>query len=194
LEVTLLRFYNFVFAASVFLLNPLNTSASCITLSWTATGDDGYTGVAKQYDIRYSLEYLTEANWNSAPQARCPLSPKPAGQRETLIVGDLQGGQTYYFALKVADERNNWSAMSNVVARVAPPDVCIGVVGNANCSDDDDVTIGDLSQIVGYLFQEGIICCTKEADTDGNGLITIGDISRIIDHLFINQILLANCD
>lgn len=175
-------------------LRPANTDASCVVLSWTATGDDGYAGVAQKYDIRYSLEYITEDNWNSNEMARCYLTPKPAGERETLVVDGLEGERTYYFAMKVADERSNWSALSNVISRVAPPDKCVGVAGNANCSADGLVTIGDISQCIGYLYLSGYLCCMNEADVDKNGYVSIGDISLMIDHLYMSQQSLPDCD
>jgi len=185
-----------VFALLVVALwsRPANTDASCVVLSWTATGDDGYSGVAKEYDVRYSLEYITEANWNSTSVARCYLTPKPSGQRETLVIDGLESDRTYYFAMKVADEHANWSALSNVVARVAPPDKCLGSTGNANCSDDDLVTIGDVTQCISYLYMNGYLCCTSEADADKNGYVSIGDISLMIDHLYMAQLPLDPCD
>ena len=40
-------------------------------------------------------------------------APKSAGQPETLTVTGLTPSTTYYFALKIADEIPNWSALSN---------------------------------------------------------------------------------
>lgn len=37
-----------------------------VTLKWTAPGDDGNTGTATTYDIRYSKNPITEANWGDA--------------------------------------------------------------------------------------------------------------------------------
>jgi hypothetical protein len=87
-----------------------------IELTWTATGDDGSTGTASVYDIRYSLVPLTAQNWGNASQVTGEPVPQPAGSAETFIVGDLDPDATLYFAIRVADEAGNWSALSNVTS------------------------------------------------------------------------------
>ena len=44
------------------------SSAGEIDLTWTAPGDDNVTGTATSYDIRYSTETITSANWDEAVQ------------------------------------------------------------------------------------------------------------------------------
>jgi chitodextrinase len=87
-----------------------------ITLVWTAPGDDGWTGTAAQYDIRYSLSPLTEAVWPSAAQAAGEPAPKPGGSADTFVVTGLSPTTNYYFALKTADDEGNWSAKSNIAS------------------------------------------------------------------------------
>lgn len=96
--------------------------AESITINWTAAGDDGSSGQASQYDIRFSTTPLTEANWNQAFQADNEPTPKAAGSAESYAVDNLLPGNTYYIALKVADEVPNWSAMSNVLIVQIPED------------------------------------------------------------------------
>lgn len=93
------------------------TTPTSVTLTWTAKGDDGSAGVATQYDVRYSTSAITDANWGSATQVSGEPTPKTAGQAETLTVAGLAPSTTYFFALKIADEIPNWSALSNVVSR-----------------------------------------------------------------------------
>jgi hypothetical protein len=95
-----------------------------ITLVWTAPGDDGWTGTAARYDIRYSQSPLTEAVWPSATQAEGAPPPKPGGSRDTFVVTGLSPTSYYYFALKTADAAGNWSAKSNIAsaATTAKPD------------------------------------------------------------------------
>ena len=94
-----------------------------LRLSWTASGDDGMVGLASSYDMRYSTSPITEANFASATPVPLPqgMTPKAPGQAETLLVTDLTPGSTYYFALKVADEMPNWSALSNPVTVTMDP-------------------------------------------------------------------------
>jgi thermitase len=91
-------------------------TTNSVTLGWTATGSNGYSGTASQYDIRYSTSPITEASWNSATQCTGEPAPQPAGSRESFKVAGLSSGTMYYFALKAADNVMNWSDLSNVVS------------------------------------------------------------------------------
>ena len=87
-----------------------------LTLTWTAPGDDGASGQAAAYDIRYSTTYISNGNFEQA--AAVPNAPQPAsgGSAESLVVQGLVRGTVYYFALKTTDERGNISPMSNWVS------------------------------------------------------------------------------
>lgn len=89
-------------------------TSSSVDLSWTAPGDDGATGTATTYDVRYSTSTITEGNWASATQASGEPSPQVAGSGETFTVTGLSATTTYYFAIKTSDEVPNESAISNV--------------------------------------------------------------------------------
>ena len=91
-----------------------NPALDFVTLSWTAPGDDWNTGTASEYDIRYSTQPITEANWDEAIQCEAEPAPQPAGSSEVFTVTGLAPGATYYFALKTADEIPNWSGLSNI--------------------------------------------------------------------------------
>jgi uncharacterized protein (TIGR02145 family) len=76
-------------------------------------------------------------------------------------------------------------------------DCCVGRVGDANVSGDDEPTIGDVSVLIDAKFItgacDGILNCLTEADVNQSGGasptcddITIGDISILIDYLFIS--------
>ncbi len=93
-----------------------------VTLTWTAPGDDGTTGTATQYDIRYSTTAITAANWGAATQVNAEPSPKVAGSAETFTVTGLATSRTFYFAIKTADEVANWSNLSNVVSKATTGD------------------------------------------------------------------------
>ncbi len=91
-----------------------NATAASITLTWTAPGDDGSSGTASVYDIRYSTSPITDANWDGAVQVDNEPGPQTAGSNESFTVGGLNPDTTYYFAIKTADEVPNWSGLSNV--------------------------------------------------------------------------------
>ena len=95
-----------------------------VTLTWTATGDDGTTGTARSYDVRYSTSPITDASWPTATHAVGEPSPLPYGSPETFEVEGLNSGTTYSFALKVRDNVGNESGLSNV----APASTSTGTI------------------------------------------------------------------
>ncbi len=89
-----------------------NPTVSSIRLSWTATGDDGTSGTASSYDLRYSTAPITAASFSQAVQVAGLPAPLASGAAESFTVGSLSGGTTYYFAIKVADELGNSSTLN----------------------------------------------------------------------------------
>ncbi|MBI3305117.1 fibronectin type III domain-containing protein [Candidatus Parcubacteria bacterium] len=100
--------------AAVTDLTASGATASSINLSWTAPGDDGTTGTASSYDIRYSTSAITDANWGSATQVSGEPSPLVAGSAQSMTVSGLSASTLYYFAMKTSDEIPYVSALSNV--------------------------------------------------------------------------------
>jgi hypothetical protein len=101
-------------------------------LCWTAPGDDGWSGRAEAYDLRYSTSPITEASFtNATPVAGVP-PPGRGGSEECVTVEGLASEPIYYFALRARDEAGNWSPLSNVAtfptqhAGVTPPALAIG--------------------------------------------------------------------
>ncbi|MCX7995137.1 MAG: lamin tail domain-containing protein [candidate division WOR-3 bacterium] len=91
-----------------------NAGTNYAKLRWTAPGDDGNSGRASYYDIRFALFPITETNFYSANACTGEPPPSYAGQIDSFIVTGLSPGTLYYFALKTADEDSNWSLISNV--------------------------------------------------------------------------------
>ena len=100
-----------------------NPTHNSIILTWTAPGDDGNSGTASLYDIRYSHSAIADTNWTSSWRIYNEPKPRAAGEAETLLCIDLTADETYYFALKTADEERNWSALSNIASEVTIFDV-----------------------------------------------------------------------
>jgi hypothetical protein len=86
---------------------------SSLALQWVSPGDDGTTGQASGYDIRYSLAVITDQNWDLTTEIPNTLLPKPAGQIELYVVKGLPSAHDVYFALKTYDEASNVSRLSN---------------------------------------------------------------------------------
>ena len=86
-----------------------------VLLEWTATGDDGTSGQAAMYDVRYRVAGpINETNFPDATAVPV-LSPRPAGTRERLNSSGLSPDTIYWFAIRAADEVPNWSPISNIV-------------------------------------------------------------------------------
>jgi hypothetical protein len=100
------------------------SSWNSIRLSWTTPGDDSLSGLASQFDLRYSLSPITAANFASAIRWIPMPVPAAPGTRQSVTVTGLTPATTYYFAIKTADDVPNWSLISNVVsqATTAVPD------------------------------------------------------------------------
>ncbi len=117
----LIRLNLLIILTLFFCLNPLTASevyGADATLTWTAPGDDGNSGQADRYDIRYATFLITDANWGSCTVVPNPPAPSIAGELETFVVSGLNTSTTYYFAVKTADEADNWSGLSNVFSVV----------------------------------------------------------------------------
>ena len=102
-----------------------------VALNFTATGDDGDSGLAAAYDLRYSIDPIDSSNFYQATAAEV-AGPQTPGTAERIEVEGLDNDSTYYLALRVEDESDNISPLSNVV------EVTLGSTG-----DDDDDTSGD---------------------------------------------------
>ena len=116
-------------------------TTSSVALSWTAPGDDGATGTATTYDVRYSTSTITAGNWASATPATGEPAPSVAGSAETFTVTGLSESTTYYFAIKTSDEVPNESGLSNVpsaaTATTAPDAVTDLATGTVTTSSVD---------------------------------------------------------
>ena len=58
-------------------------TSNSVRLSWTTPGDDSLTGVATQFDLRYSTSAITAANFASATRWTGTPSPGVAGTQQT---------------------------------------------------------------------------------------------------------------
>lgn len=99
------------------------SSPASIQLTWTAPGDDGATGAAASYLVRYSNSaILTQTDWDNAfPVAGGIPIPQPAGSAETMTVSGLAPGAVFYFAVRAQDEQPNLAGLSNSPSATAGP-------------------------------------------------------------------------
>jgi len=128
------------------------TTEVTATVAWTAVGDDSLTGTATSYDLRYSTSPITAANWSSATQAAGEPTPGAAGTAQSHTVTGLSRQTTYYFALRVADDAGNVSAISNVPSATTPDQTRPAAITNL---------------AVGFVWVEPTVAWTPAAATAG---------------------------
>ena len=91
-------------------LTPDVVTCYTVTLSWTATGDDGTlvgSGPVASFDMRRSTSSIsTETAWSSALPITSPAlpTPAPAGSDYSYTASGLSKNTTYYFALRERDD------------------------------------------------------------------------------------------
>jgi hypothetical protein len=95
-----------------------SSGAGTVTLAWTAPGEDSLCGRAYRYDLRFSEQPITPQTFQQATPAQGLPTPTAPGTIQSFALEGLKSGVTYYFAIKTADQAGNWSAMSNVIARL----------------------------------------------------------------------------
>jgi len=85
-----------------------------IKLTWTEPGDDGMTGTASLYDVRYSTtaNIEDEGDFNGADAWSQNWQPGDGGSARTEIVTGLTQSVTYYWAIKAQDDEGLWSTWS----------------------------------------------------------------------------------
>jgi hypothetical protein len=118
-------------------------STTALLLSLTSPGDDGNSGTATEYDVRYSQSTINAGNFGAATQVSGEPAPQPAGTYQEIIVTGLTRCRTYYFAMKTRDEFCNWSDLSNVFS------VQTLCSGNGTCGGSSPVLIADSRADVG---------------------------------------------
>ncbi|MBO6576995.1 MAG: S8 family serine peptidase [Rhodothermales bacterium] len=95
--------------------------ADDIELTWFAPGDDGTSGRAMGYQLRYAAEPPGQ-DWAGWWEAATPVDlprPSAAFTEETFVISALADGQNWFFLLRAEDDGRNLSPFSNL-ARIAP--------------------------------------------------------------------------
>lgn len=72
---------------------------------------------------------------------------------------------------------------------------CNGATGNADCSENDESDISDITRLIDYLYiSHNELCCMAEADVDiSGGDPDISDITYLIDYLYLTHKALPDC-
>jgi len=91
-----------------------------VTLSWTAPGNDGMSGTAREYLLRYQSDepITSQSDFNDAQSVSNVPAPKPAGTPQSVTI-PVEQGSSYYFAL-VATDMLNASPLATIERDVTP--------------------------------------------------------------------------
>jgi hypothetical protein len=159
-----------------------------VTLSFTAPGDDGATGTATAYEIRYLAGAAcptTAANFATGTLVVPVAAPHAAGTLENVPVTGLTAGTSYCFMMRAADEVPNFSALSNVATATTtaatvtdntPPAVPVlqetaittTTIDLAWVASGDDGETGTATAR-GISFQSGAACASFSSANFGSG-------------------------
>ena len=137
-----------------------------VTLTWTAPGNDEYTGRASSYDIRYSTSSMqTEQDFANASIFGNVPQPNEAGTIEIFTASGLLPGTRYYFRIRAVD---NWGNKGDLSDEVTVRTLSAGqVVEDFDRETEEDKTIGD-----------DWIINTNEYDIEWNAGINEGEFSN----------------
>ena len=144
-------------------LSVVSSSATSLTVAWTASGDDGGTGSATSYDLRWSTTPITDgASFLAATHVDGIPSPAAAGTMETVVISGLIGDTHYYVALRIADEVPNESPLSNILSTTTADGI-------------PPAAVSDLS-VVSSSATSLTVAWTASGDDGGTGSATSYDL------------------
>jgi subtilisin family serine protease len=152
-------------------LRVVSQTSYSLTLAWTATGDDGDTGTATSYDIRYSTSPIDDAGFATAIRIDHAASPLPAGAAEQEEARGLAMQTTYSFALRAFDEWGNVGPISNIATgtTLGPPHLEI-----SPAALDADLPVGGVITRTLTLANSGVGHLVYTASVRTPGPVSLG--------------------
>jgi hypothetical protein len=164
------------------------SDTTSVDLEWTAPGDNGSTGTAASYEVRYSTSAIDSGNWSAATLVPNVPAPQPAGASEQLHVGGLQPMTTYYFAIRTTDQEHNVSALSNVAGRTTAqgqPITSVTIVEKAG------LTTANYPLTLSLVFKKGDVGSSVTATIAAQALPTQTDVKVRYDDGSIKHALVS---
>jgi LasA protease len=112
------------------------STTGSVNLLWNSPGDDGNTGTATYYLVRYATApILTETDWNNAvPVTAGVPAPLPAGSPQSMTISGLTPGNLYYFSIRAVDDVDNIGSLSISPSASAKP---LSPLAPGTYNDDD---------------------------------------------------------
>jgi subtilisin family serine protease len=104
-------------------LHVTDVGSSTVTLSFTATGDDGAQGRASTYDVRLAQDpaHLDAGTLDAAQAFENRVVPGPPGTADAIEVDRLLPGARYEFAVRARDEWDTPGPASAIVSATTLP-------------------------------------------------------------------------
>lgn len=105
-----------------------NVTDVSVELKWKATGDDGMDGLATAYQLAYATQTFGVGEWNQHVKTIDLPVPSAAGTSQSIVITGLTRSTTYYFAVRVIDNADNYSQLSNllIAATEDAPSIAVG--------------------------------------------------------------------
>lgn len=94
-------------------LHVKSVRTNVVTLRWKTPGDNGFSGTASAYQVRWSPNIITEGNFAGATLVPDPPVPAAAGTPEQFDVPNMDITEVLHFALRTFDEVGLVSEVSN---------------------------------------------------------------------------------
>ncbi|MCD4673347.1 MAG: hypothetical protein K8R77_11855, partial [Anaerolineaceae bacterium] len=180
--------------AAVTLNAAIGSETGEIDLSWNASGDDGNTGTATEYVVRFADAAIdTETKWDAATEVNGEPVPEVAGTAQAMTVTSLVPGQTYYFALRTLDDSGNLSDLSNSPSAEAKAPTPVGTglyqqndpniiyTGNWSTWNDTRASGGSITYSNDNTATSTLTFTGKQIDLIFTRYTSRGDIQIIID-------------
>ncbi|TGK44685.1 fibronectin type III domain-containing protein [Leptospira andrefontaineae] len=106
--------------ANILTISASPVGSDSIQLNWNAVGDDGNTGAASAYEIRYSGSPITsDSQCTSAIDVLNDVQPFTNGTPVSFIVRNLGNSSVYYFCVRAYDDSNNRSTWGSSILTAA---------------------------------------------------------------------------
>ena len=111
---------------SIATVSTSTTDEPSISLEWFTPSDNG-GGIVNLYELRYNVdEEITSSNFNQGKVVylnRPGRNSASSGTERVKITEGILGGRTYYFAIRVYDQQNNYSRISTFEPRTTPDEL-----------------------------------------------------------------------
>ncbi|MEY4630402.1 MAG: hypothetical protein RIQ81_522 [Pseudomonadota bacterium] len=94
-------------------IRAVGATRDSVTFNFTATGDDGDSGLAKGYEVRISSTPITDAEgWAAARRAKASFSVNTDTREASVVISGLDFNSQGYLAIRATDNVGNMSSLS----------------------------------------------------------------------------------